>query len=141
MSIRYSIQKDLGVTFVVWAGVITAQDWLDHIRQLSADADWPPDKRLHLTDLRNASLDASIDEAAIHQASELFGSIPNWANMKVAIVADETFHTAVSFGSEVFKHVPSTIVFNGHNLSVACTWLGVDTAKADEIIQSLRAAR
>lgn len=63
MSIVYRIDKGKGFTVVLWDGVVTADAFLAHVRRLSSDADWPPSRRLHLSDLRHTALDASMDEA------------------------------------------------------------------------------
>ena len=98
MSIVYRIDKEKGYTLVVWEGVVTADEFLAHIRRLSSDTDWPPPRRLHLSDLHTASLDASMDEAILQAAAHLYGQHPDKiASMKVAIVATSAFWKAVEF--------------------------------------------
>lgn len=88
----------MGATLVVWGEVVTADDFLAHVRRLSSDADWPPSSRLHLSDLRMTSLDASLDEAVIEKAANLYGQHRHKiANMRVAVVAGEAFRKAVVF--------------------------------------------
>jgi hypothetical protein len=88
----YHIDKEKGLTLVLWEGVVTADEFLAHVRRLCADADWPPPQRLHLSHLRFTSLDASMDDATIEQAAHLYGNhLPTSGTMKVAIVASEAF--------------------------------------------------
>jgi hypothetical protein len=130
MSIVYHIDKEKGITVVLWDGVITADAFLAHVRRLSADADWPPSRRLHLSDLRNAALDASMDEATIEKAAEIYGKHQNKiANMKVAIVAGEPFNKAVIFERAISRYGATAIVFNF--LDTACTWLGIEAAEIE----------
>ena len=92
MSIVYRIDKEKGLTLVLWEGVVTADDFLAHVRRLTSDADWPPPKRLHLSHLWFTSLDASMDDAIIDKAAHLYGNhLETGENMKVAIVASEAF--------------------------------------------------
>src|SRR6188474_3654637 len=122
MSIVYRINQERGVAFVVWDGLVTADEWLAHVRRLLADADWPPDRRLHLSDLRTATPDASIDEVVLKQAADLFG--PQVANLRAAIVAGDAFEKAGIFERLITRYRPFVFVFN--TLNPACGWLGVD---------------
>jgi hypothetical protein len=135
MSIVYRINQERGVAFVVWDGLVTADEWLAHVRRLLADADWPPDRRLHLSDLRTATPDASIDEVVLKQAADLFG--PQVANLRAAIVAGDAFEKAGIFERLITRYRPFVFVFN--TLNPACGWLGVDVADAQRILESLRA--
>ncbi len=51
MGIAYSCDKDSGVSYEVWAGVVTGNDWVEHVRRQVADPGWPAGDR-SLTDLR-----------------------------------------------------------------------------------------
>jgi hypothetical protein len=137
MSIVYRIDQERGIAFVVWNGVVTADEWLAHVRRLLSDADWPPAGRRHLSDLRTATPDASIDEAVMNQAADLFGAHPMIANLKVAIVAGEAFEKAGMFERFLTRHRPFVFVFN--TLNPACGWLGIDVTDAERTLQSLRA--
>ena len=135
MSIAYRINQERGVAFVVWDGLVTADEWLAHVRRLLADADWPPDGRLHLSDLRTATPDASIDEVVLKQAADLFG--PQVANLRAAIVAGDAFEKAGIFERLITRYRPFVFVFN--TLNPACGWLGIDVADAQRTLESLRA--
>ena len=122
ISIVYRIEREKGYTLVLWVGVVTANQFLTHARRLSSDADWPPPRRLHFSDLRLASLDASMDEAILQTAADLYGQRPDKiANMKVAIVADNAFWKAIEFERIISRYWAFTIVFNA--LPTACTGL------------------
>jgi len=136
MSIVYRVDRERGTAFVVWDGVVTAAQWLAHIRLLLADADWPPDGRRHLSDLRTATPDASIDEAVLKQAADLFGTHPKIANLRAAIVAGDAFVKAGIFERLITRHRPFVFVFN--TLNPACDWLGIDVADAQRALESLR---
>lgn len=137
MSIVYRINQERGVAFVVWDGLVTADEWLAHVRRLLADADWPPDRRLHLSDLRTATPDASIDEMVLKQAADLFGTHPQVGHLRAAIVAGDAFEKAGIFERLITRYRPFVFVFN--TLHPACGWLGIDVADAQRTLESLRA--
>ena len=82
MAIRYSIDADFGITFVRWSGLVTASDFLAHTARLYADAAWPPQKHLHLTDLREARLDRSVTEHLLVKIAESTDGIPASSTLK-----------------------------------------------------------
>ncbi len=138
MSIVYSIDKEKGITFVRWDGMVTADEFLAHVHRLTSDANWPPEKRLQLSDLRNTSTDSSIDKSTLETAADLFGKqTKKIADMKAAIVAQDEFNKAVAFERYVFKYIPSVIVFN--DLHTACMWLGISVEEAEGALQRLQA--
>lgn len=136
MSIVYRIDKDEGVSFALWDGVVTAEVFLAHANQLVSDADWPARRGLHLTDLQTTTLDASIDESILERSADLYGRHPKISTLKVAIVANEAFKKAVIFERFFLRYQPSVIVFN--NLETACTWLGISPDTAAHTLRSLR---
>ena len=137
MSIVYRIDKAKGLTVVLWEGVVTADDFLAHVRRLTSDADWSPPKRLHLSHLRFTSLDASMDAAIIEKAAHIFGThLKQGENMKVAIVAAEAFKKAVAFERVLLRYGASVVVFNF--LENACTWLGIEAEEIERLLRHLR---
>ena len=136
MGIVYRLEPDPGVAYVVWDGTVTADQWMAHVRQLLADPGWPPAGRRHLSDLRTATLDASIDDAVQKRAVELFGQHPNIANLRVAIVAGGEFHRAGVFERLSLRY--PMFVFSFNTLRPACEWLGVDADHAERILRRLR---
>ena len=137
MSIVYRIDKEQGLTVVLWEGVVTADDFLAHVRRLSSDADWLPPKRLHLSHLRFTALDASMDAAIIEKAAHLYGNhLEKGVNLKVAIVASEAFKKAVAFERVLLRYGASVVVFNF--LENACTWLGIEAEEIERTLRQLR---
>src|ERR1041385_1355213 len=136
MSIIYRIDKELAVTFVLWDGLVTADEFLSHVQRLITDAAWLPQKYSHLSDLQTASLAAAIDETVLAKAADLFGKHPKLANLKGAIIANQEFRKATVFERLISRYEPSVIVFN--DLETACTWLGIDVNRVTQTLQSLR---
>jgi len=137
MSIVYRIDKEKGLTVVLWEGVVTADEFLAHVRRLTSDADWPPPKRLHLSHLRFTSLDASMDDVTIEKAAHLYGNhLETGVTMKVAIVASEAFKKAVAFERVLLRYGASVVVFNF--LENACTWLGIAAEEIERLLRQLR---
>lgn len=138
MGMAYRIDKEIGATLVVWSGVVTADEFLAHVRRLSADPDWPPPGRLHLADLRMASLDASLDESTIEKAANLYAQHrQKIENMKVAVVAGEAFKQAVVFERVLERHGATVIVFNF--LDTARKWLNIGEEDVERTLEQLRA--
>jgi hypothetical protein len=135
MSIVYRIEEERGVALVLWGGVVTADEWLTHVRRLVADPKWPP--ALHISDLRSAHLDPSIDEAAIQEGADLFGRHEKFAGLRAAIVAGDAFQKARVFEDMVAHHWGLVFTFN--SLDPACRWLGIDPENAEQALESLRA--
>ncbi len=65
MSIVYEISKERGTTIVLWDGVVSAKEFLAHVQRLSSDPNWPPPMPRHISDLANASLDATMDKSVM----------------------------------------------------------------------------
>ena len=144
MSIVYRIDQERGLAVVLWDGRVTADEFLAHARRLLADAEWPPPEGRHLTDLRSAIVDASIDDAVLKEAADLFGTHPKIAGLRVAIVAVDAFVQAAVdafvetgvFERLIPRHRPLMFVFD--SLNPACEWLGVDANDVGRSLQSLK---
>ena len=137
MTILYHIDTQAGLTYVVWDGVVAAEQYIAHVKRLLADPDWPPARGLHLSDLRSTSLDSTIDRAVLEKAVGMFAEHPKISTVKTAIVAHAAFHKALLYERLISPVEPSVIVF--HNLDTACLWLGTDPAAATRERNSLRA--
>ena len=137
MTIIYQIDKQVGVTYVVWDGVVVAEQYIAHVKRLLADPDWPPDRGLHLSDLRSTSLDPTIDKAVLEKTVSMFAEHPKISTVKTAIVAHAAFQRALMYERLISPIEPSVIVF--HNLDAACMWLGTDSESAARTLKSLRA--
>jgi hypothetical protein len=136
MTIIYQIDKQGGITYVVWDGVVAAEQYISHVKRLLADPDWPPFRGLHLSDLRSTSLDQTIDKAVLEKVVGMFAEHPKISTVKTAIVAHEAFHQALLYEHLISPIEPSVIVF--HNLETACMWLGTDSESAARALKSLR---
>ena len=137
MTILYQIDRQAGVTYVVWDGVVAAGQYLSHVKRLLADPEWPPARRLHLSDLRSTTLDSTIDRSVLEKAVGMFAAHPKISMVKTAIVAHEAFHQALLYERLISPIEPSVIVF--HSLDTACMWLGIETKSAAHELNSLRA--
>jgi hypothetical protein len=137
VTIVYHIDKKAGITYVIWDGVVAAETYIAHVKRLLADPDWPPARGLHLSDLRSASLDSTIDKTVLEQAVAMFRAHPKTPIVRTAIVAHGAFQQALLYERLVSAIEPSVIVF--HNLDTACIWLGTDPASAARELNFLRA--
>ena len=135
MGIAYTIDEARGVSFALWDGLITAADWLAHVRRLTSEPQWPPSRALHLADIRTAGLDGSINEAAFREAAALYGRHKRFDGLKAAIVAGDAYPAARLFEDVIGQHGAVVIAFN--SLNPACDWLGIDTAHASETLATL----
>jgi hypothetical protein len=139
MSIAYEINKDMGATCVVWDRTVNAEQFLAQANRLSSDANWPPLERRHITDLRSAFLDASMNDATLEQVADIYGCQPGrLANMKIAIVAHHGFERASAFERMLMRYGPRVVVFN--QVNTACTWLGMPFERVETRLHQLRAA-
>ena len=136
MSIVYRIEPDPGITYVVWDGIVTADEWLAHLQRMFSDPAWPPAGRLHLTDLRTATVDASIDEAVLEKVAEMFGQHPAVSNLRAAIVAGGEFLKAGVFERLSLRY--PIFVFSFNTLRPACEWLGINADQAERVLRPLR---
>ena len=136
MSIVYRVDQRLGASLVLWHGTVTADQFLAHVRRLTADPDWPPDGKRHLSDLRTAVFDASIDNDVLKTAADLYGRHPEIQHLRAAIVATDSFVQAGVFERFITPYGPCVFVFI--TLNPACAWLGIDAAEAERILRTLR---
>ena len=136
MGIKYRAHVEKQIIFVVWDGVITADEWFEHIHRLITDPLWPSISAM-LVDLQSITDLSSIEEAEIEHAVALFNSVPDsLSNKKVAVVAGNAFWKSRRFGELVSPFGPSVIVFN--DMSTACMYLGIKLTEALKAIQELR---
>jgi hypothetical protein len=137
MGIAYYLDKQHGVTFSVWDGTVTAQDWLDQIRSATTNPGWPAGK-LWLSDTSSVRDVSTIDAADIEKAAERICEYREQIEQgNVAIVAHDTFRKARMFEKFLSLCGPNVIVFN--ELVTAAGWLGIDPAVAGAVTQRLRA--
>jgi hypothetical protein len=135
VSISYRIDLERGLTAAVWDGQVTADDFLNHARRIIADPAWPAGEH-HLTDLRTATLDSSIDDAVLKRVADLYGKHPKIPNLRVAVVAGDEFEKAGLFERYIARYRPFLFVFN--SLNPACAWLGLDAREITKILDEIR---
>jgi len=135
MGIAYRTDKKLGLTTIVWDGVVTADDWRSHLLEMFADPSWPPGS-LSLSDLRAADL-STITGADQAEIVSLYGPrIDDVRGTKSAAVAGDNFEKSSQFESRKEPAGLRLIVFNA--LLNACIWLGIEEAAAEATIEELR---
>ena len=138
MGIEYRIDEARGATFAVWDGPVTGADWLAHLKRLRLNLDWPPTRRLHLSDMREVSPDAAVDEAAIERAVELLALEPDKiAGMKVAVVVRQG-HGRAAFFQRLFSRLRGQVMICA-TLESACAWLELDPREVGPLLDQLRA--
>jgi len=137
MGIAYSCDKDKGVSYEVWAGVVTGSDWVEHVRRQVADREWPAGDR-SLTDLQLVSRNSSIGKAEMEQVVAIYRAQPKkLAAGKAAVVAGKDFRLSPLFRIFTSRHGFRLIVFS--DMATACKWLGLDPKEAERSIVRLRA--
>jgi len=136
MSIKYHLDNKDNLICNLWEGTVTAQEWLAQVRQLTAEPDWPAITRM-LCDLRNVQDVSTIGEAEIEQAINILKAAPgDLRTKKCAIPASEAFRLATTYQRAISPYSTSVIVFN--SLETACVYLGVDPARVQGVLDSLR---
>ena len=137
MGIAYRIDKTIGITTIVWDGLVTADDWRAHLLELFADPDWPPGL-LSLTDLRSADVSTITSDDQADVLTMYGPRIDDVRGTKSAAVAGDNFEVSSEFESRKEPTGLRLIVFN--DLLNACIWLGIDEAAAQATIDELRRA-
>jgi hypothetical protein len=123
MGIRYRLDKALGLTLVVWDGVVSGDEAEGHVRSLFDDPEWPPGP-LHLLD---GTTVASAPTVANTKLVELAVNAAETRRIRFALVQHMGFDEATYFEREASaRGLSQVIVFN--DLATACTWLGLDVA-------------
>ena len=136
MGIAYRLDHEKRIIFVVWDGVVTAEDWFGNIERLIAEPAWPSIPSM-LVDLHTVADTSSIEEAEIEHAIALFKTDPfSLFRKKVGIVASEVFAKSLRFADLISRFGPTVIVFN--DMQTACLYLDVNMEEALKILQELR---
>jgi hypothetical protein len=137
MGIGYSCDKDKGVSYEVWAGLVTGSDWVEHVRRQVSDPEWPAGDR-SLTDLQQVSKDSSIGKAEMQQVVTLYRAQPaKLSQGRAAVIAGKDFESSPLFQLFTSRHGFRLILFS--DLTLACKWLGLDPKEAERSIVLLRA--
>jgi hypothetical protein len=129
----------MGITFAVCDGVITAEMCMAHASSLTSDPDWLLSESRLISDWRSASMDTSVDRAALDKAAAIFGAHQDkLAHLRLAMLAHDGFDQAVTFAGLLNRCGASVIVFN--TTITACKWLGVDNDKVNAVLRRMRAS-
>jgi hypothetical protein len=137
MGIAYSCDKARGISYEVWEGVVTGDEWVQHVRRQVADRDWPAGDK-SLTDLQLVSERSSIGKAEIKQASAVYRTKGDkLAAGRSAVVVGKSFQKSPLFELFASRHGLRVIVFN--DIGTACKWLGIDSKEAEQMVKLLRA--
>jgi len=137
MGIKYRLHVEKKIIFVAWKGVISADEWFEHIQRLITETHWNSITAM-LVNLHSITDVSSIGEAEIQHAVGLFNSMPHaLSNKRIAAVAGDAFWKSRRFGQLIAPYGPSVLVFN--DMSTACIYLGIKLTNATKAIQELRA--
>jgi hypothetical protein len=136
MGIIHLSDRQRGVSFIVWDGEVTADDWLRHIKALVADPDWPAIPRF-ITDLRTVSDTSTIGVQEVNRITDVFGeNLETFTRKTNAVVARDEFRRAKRFGELIERFGTFSVVFN--SLDTACIFLGIDLEDTRQTIEELR---
>jgi hypothetical protein len=126
-----------GISYEVWEGVVTGDEWVQHVRRQVADRNWPAGDK-SLTDLQLVSENTSIGKAEIKQVSAIYRTKSDkLAVGKSAIVAGKSFQKTPLYGLFASRHGLKVIIFS--DIGTACKWLGIDPKEAEQMVKLLRA--
>ena len=133
MGIGYRIDKALGLTLVVWDGVISGDEAEDHVRGLFDDPDWPPG-RMHLLDATSVT---SVPKLANTKLVDLAVNAAETRRIRFALVQQMGFDEATYFEREASaRGLSQVIVFN--DIATACTWLGLEVGSIRATVADMR---
>lgn len=133
MAVAYQLDDALGLTLVLWDGMVTGHDAEEQVRRLRADPYWPPGS-LHLLDATSVS---SVPTVADTKLIEMLAEMAETRQIRFAVIASDAFVEATRFQPAASAvGVSRVIVFN--ELSTACTWLGIDLTATRSTLATLR---
>ncbi len=134
MAIAEWINRDLGVTIVVWSGSVTQQDTHDQLMRLAANRYWPPGRRA-LTDMRTVT-DVELPDPAVLAALFEDTDLP-YVDKKAVVVTSE-FLRRVRLEDAAKDYGMETVPFT--ELGGACEYLCIDTVAIQRTLEDLQAA-
>jgi len=137
MARKYFIDKEKGVSYDLWEGVITLDECFNNVISIFADKDWPPHKYIHLADLRNITVDLILNETMNTTIEEFCTEHAEiLKNLKVAILGYDVFTKGMALKDIIAQFPLKMVVFNSPD--IACEWLGIDTMEAQRRLGELR---
>jgi len=136
MGIAYSCDKDKGVSYEVWEGVVGGRDWVQHVRRQVVDRNWPAGDK-SLTDVRLVSVNSAIGDADLEEVGAIYrAQTKKIVSSRAAVVASKEFRLSPLYHIFTSRHGMRVIVFN--DFTMACKWLGIDAKDAERSIARLR---
>jgi len=137
MGIIHLSDRQRGVSFIVWDGEVTWEDWLRHVNALVVDPDWPVIPRF-IADLQSVSDTSTIGVQEVNRITDVFGAnLETFTRKMSAVVARDEFRRAKRFGELIERFGTFSVVFN--SLDTACIFLGIDLEDTRQTIEGLRA--
>lgn len=137
MAIVYHIDKNKGIAYVLWEGIIRADEFIEHVRRLTADPDWQSSVRFQIGDLRHAIGDMTIDDDVLEEVGTYFGQyVSKMAMIRAAIVTSLEVERT-NFFAGFMSHYDSARARVFHGMKEAVEWLGVDAAETEAVFKKL----
>ena len=138
MSIVYRIDKKIGITYVVWDGMVTDEEYHAHTQRMLADPEWPPAGKRQFIDLTTVHSSNVISVRALQEGIRQWNTLPEKiAGMRMVLVARDDFVDSPIFETMVPAFDPNILVF--HTVPTACVWIGIDPATTERVLDDLRA--
>jgi hypothetical protein len=135
MPIAYRCDGVKGITYAVWHGLVSAQQWEANANRQFEDPEWPAGE-LYITDLASALIDdLEVSKISDRMAEKYRDRITH--PLKHAIISPANFSTVDKFQESMSKRGFNYMVFT--DLATACFWLGIDFKTADNTMRELRA--
>jgi hypothetical protein len=139
MGIQHFSDQQKGVTFIVWDGTVTWDDWREHVLRLAGDPAWKKTP-LFIADLQSVADTSTINPELIDEITALLSGQPGAPGRKRnAVVAKDEFWRAKRFGELVERIGTTSVTFNA--LDTACIYLGLDLAETSQKLDAPRAKR
>ncbi len=137
MGILHFSDRQKGVTFIVWDGIVTWDDWREHVLRMTGDPAWESTP-LFIADLQSVSDTTAINPELIDEITALFGTkVKALGRKRNAVVAKDEFWRAKRFGELIERFGTTSVTFN--SLDTACLYLGLDLAETQQQLEELRA--
>jgi hypothetical protein len=133
MSITYRCDRAKGITYEVWHGPVSAQEWEATANRQIGDAGWPGGD-LYIADLGSATVSELEMSPVLEKNAKRFRDRVN--SLKLAIVAPTNFSAAERYQAIVTNLGFHSIAFA--SLDTACLWLGLDFHTTENILREMR---
>lgn len=137
MSIVYRIDHEIGITYVVWDGMVTDEEFLAHTQRMLTDPEWPPAGKRHFIDATTVHSFDVVSALALKQAAAKWNILSKTAGIRIVLVAKDGFEESRVFQTMVPLFTPTIMVF--HTIPTACVWIGIDPGATERVLEVLRA--